>query len=563
MKRLFHVSLLSLSIWITACAPAFATVLLQDLDTSTPAATLRSFQTGIERMEGLYAAYQKQPTLAGQLAMVRSLAHLSTQLFDLHDVAPAIRQKTGNTLMGYMFDVLNRLPPIDPATIPGGKGGAATDLPARWTIPGTEIRIVRLAEGQRAGDYVFSADTVARLSEFHAQIIDQPLLRPSPIANFTTVQRDFVGPMLAHLGLENLPAPLRAPFFGTPIWKIALSFIIILAILVVLLFWTKFVSWRAANAIPWRRHLLWLTVPMLLAVLAVVAHLVIQSQVVLSIAPSNALTIFVTIVLYAAAAWGAWRSCWLLAEVIIASRMFPDSIYDASLMRIVARVSSMISAAGLLIYGGSDVGLPALGLLAGVSIGGIAFALAAQSTVENLFGGVSIFADRPFRVGDSIRFGSHAGTVESVGPRSTRIRGADGTLTTVPNADLAKSQITNISARASSLFQQSISLPGNISSAQIEALLAEMRHRIEAHPLVENGPGQPRVRLTSFGAGGGEVTIEVFARVQTTVMAEFLEVQEALILQVLRAVEGCNLSLTGLDHSPGDGSRPGVAGSSR
>jgi len=97
--------------------------------------------------------------------------------------------------------------------------------------------------------------------------------------------------------------------------------------------------------------------------------------------------------------------------------------------------------------------VPTLGLLAGISIGGVALALAAQSTVENLLGGFTIFADRPFRVGDEIRFGGKAGRVEAIGPRSTRIRDADGSLTTVPNANISKDQLTNVSARSSSLFR--------------------------------------------------------------------------------------------------------------
>ncbi|NBD31183.1 MAG: mechanosensitive ion channel [Alphaproteobacteria bacterium] len=89
------------------------------------------------------------------------------------------------------------------------------------------------------------------------------------------------------------------------------------------------------------------------------------------------------------------------------------------------------------------IGIPAFGLLAGV--GGVALALAAQPTVENLFGGVSIFTDTPFRVGNVIRYGGEARKVERIGPRPSRIRGLDGTLTTVPNNDLAKRHIVNVS----------------------------------------------------------------------------------------------------------------------
>jgi MscS family membrane protein len=179
-----------------------------------------------------------------------------------------------------------------------------------------------------------------------------------------------------------------------------------------------------------------------------------------------------------------------------------------------------------------------------VSIGGIALALAAQSTVENLLGGVTIFADRPFRVGDEISFGGNSGKVEAIGPRSTRIRGPDGTVTSVPNAGLAKTSLTNVSARPSSVFRHRISLPGDVPSRRLEALLTELRQHVGAHPLVEESPGLPRVRVVGFGADGRMIEIEVFARILTTNTAEFLEAQEALILDIIRGVEACGIEVT-------------------
>jgi MscS family membrane protein len=287
-----------------------------------------------------------------------------------------------------------------------------------------------------------------------------------------------------------------------------------------------------------------LTVPVLLALFVVLGHGFIMWQVVPANEVASVETILATAVLYLAAAWAAQRACWLVAEAIIASPAFPDSTYDAHLVRIVARVGSLLAAGAILVYGANDIGVPALGLLAGVSIGGIAFALAAQSTVENLFGGVTIFADRPFRVGDEIRFGGMGGKVEAIGPRSTRIRGADGTVTTVPNAELAKAQLTNVSARQSSVFQHRISLPGDMRSRRLEELLADMRRRLRAHPLVEQAPGLPRVRVVGLGTDGTMIEIEVFARILTTATKEFLEVQEALILDIIRSVEACGPAMT-------------------
>jgi MscS family membrane protein len=172
-------------------------------------------------------------------------------------------------------------------------------------------------------------------------------------------------------------------------------------------------------------------------------------------------------------------------------------------------------------------------------------ALAAQSTVENLFGGISIFADRPFRVGDRIQFGGNTGKVESIGPRSTRIRSADGSLTTVPNADLAKSQLVNLSARPNTLFQHRICLPGGIPSARLEALLADLRRRVAAPTLLERSAGTaPRVQVIGFGPSERDIEVEVTVRLATTDGATFLEAQEDLILGILRGAEANGIALS-------------------
>ncbi|NOX96567.1 MAG: mechanosensitive ion channel family protein, partial [Nitrospirae bacterium] len=90
---------------------------------------------------------------------------------------------------------------------------------------------------------------------------------------------------------------------------------------------------------------------------------------------------------------------------------------------------------------------PVTSFLAGLGVGGLAFALAAKETLANIFGSIAIFADKPFRVGDRVIVDGSDGPVESIGLRSTRIRTLDGTLVTIPNARMANATINNISKR--------------------------------------------------------------------------------------------------------------------
>lgn len=120
-------------------------------------------------------------------------------------------------------------------------------------------------------------------------------------------------------------------------------------------------------------------------------------------------------------------------------------------------------------------------ILAGLGIGGLAFALAAQDTLKNFFGSVMLIADRTFRVGDLVKIDGNEGLVESVGLRTTRLRGLDDSLVTVPNSDLTTAHITNYGARRFSRFRTEIVIPYGTSSQSLDSfrdeILATLRNQ--------------------------------------------------------------------------------------
>ncbi|WP_270938740.1 mechanosensitive ion channel family protein, partial [Falsiroseomonas oryzae] len=452
-------------------------------DPTSPATVYRSFIDQTERIGRLYRNYEAEPTFARQFALGRAVIRLGLEAFDLAGVPVADRPRTGAVAAAMLADILLRLPPLPEAAL-----AEAAAAQARWTIPGTEIRIRRIAEGPRTGDFAFSADTLARLAEFHDHIIAEPPLRAAPVTAWIAAQRNFVGPLLKPLPIAALPAPLRATVFGTPAWKAMATIAVFALVPFALVAWSRLMTRRASPRRGPRRRLALLSRPLALALLLLVAEAFVATQVSPGGHVAEAVTLLVGIALVVAAAWAAWHVCWLVAETVIASPSFPDDTYDAHLLRMVARVGSVLAVAAIVIYGANLLGLPALGLLAGVSIGGIALALAAQSTVENLLGGIAIFADRPFRVGDVIRYGETTGTVEAIGPRSSRIRGADGALTTVPNSALARTQVTNLSARDRFVFAHAFALPAGIAAAEVARLAALLRERLAAEGAAAGAP---------------------------------------------------------------------------
>ena len=183
--------------------------------------------------------------------------------------------------------------------------------------------------------------------------------------------------------------------------------------------------------------------------------------------------------------------------------------------------------------GADRLGIPVYGIVAGLGVGGLAIALAAQPTVENLIGGLSLFADKSIRVGDFCRCGTDEGTVETIGIRSTWIRGTDRTLTTIPNAALSKMSVVNFGRRDQTMMKSVLGVRYETTPEQLRYLLVKLRELLLSHPCIN--PDTARARFIGFGASS--LDIEVFAYVKTTIRAEFLGVQEDVWLRVMDLVE--------------------------
>jgi MscS family membrane protein len=123
----------------------------------------------------------------------------------------------------------------------------------------------------------------------------------------------------------------------------------------------------------------------------------------------------------------------------------------------------------------SNFGFNVAALLAGLGVGGIAVALAAQKTIENLFGGIILYTDRPVRVGDFCRFGDKMGTIEEIGIRSTRVRTLDHTLISIPNATFSNMEIDNITARERIRLLAILTVRYETTPDQLRYILVEIR----------------------------------------------------------------------------------------
>jgi MscS family membrane protein len=531
-RYLRHILIVSFAFALAGPAAGVDGNPLHAVDASSPRATLETFQTLAAEVEDTAIAMRAAPSAASQAKIYRLMQKIGS-LLDLSDIPPASRREMGRDAIVFLVDVLRRIdvPPL--AAIPGADQFPDAAKPASWTIPGTEITISRVLSGPKAGKFIFDADTVARAGEFYALVKNLPLKVPARISSWRLEQLQLHGWLIPSSLVDALPAALKVPVFDTPIWKILAAVMLLSLLGALIAIWGRITKPDPAAHSP-KSYLQRLLLPAGVLVAVLAASNMNAFQIITIGRVSNAIDFALAFVWYAAAAWAAWMLIFVIIETIIESPTIPDQSLDANLLRLLGRVLGILSVAGIVGYGAQEVGLPVVGVLAGLGVGGLAVALAAQSSIENLIGGLNLYADRPIRVGDFCDYAGIQGHVEHIGLRSTRIRALDRTVTSVPNSLLAKVHITNYALRDQMLFRHTLDLRYETTTAQLRELANTITAYLDGHPKVVRNVSLPRVRVIGFG--DWSMKMEVYAYVNATELPVFLIIQQELAIAIIDLV---------------------------
>lgn len=256
-----------------------------------------------------------------------------------------------------------------------------------------------------------------------------------------------------------------------------------------------------------------------------------------------------------AVAWLLWDFVTVWTQRMRRRITAPEERGTLSLFLLLHRMLKVVIATAALLSILYLAGLNLSAALAGLGIGGIAVALAAQKTIENLFGGISILTDRVIRVGDLCSVGQTIGTVEDIGLRSTRIRTFERGLISVPNGSLATANVENLSARDKMRIFCTLSLSYQTSRAQLEAVLEQAGAMLRQHPRLESSSAW--IRLANFTGNG--LALEMQAYVLTRNYDDYTTVREDILLGVMSIVERCGTPLTSLAQSVRPVSEPQAA----
>ncbi len=440
-------------------------------------------------------------------------------------------------------EVLDRLELPAPELIPDTQMMASREF-KRWTLPGTEIIIERVAKGSRAGEYLFSPETVERLPEFYARIKHLPYVTDTTAGWYERYRYGGAGmrAVIPFKWMSAMPGWAKAPIFDQPVWR---------WVGVILLFIAaagSFYFVRYVGAI-WARRVKNSELRMQWAQLARVTFLLLLIPSVIYVVTVNlrfsglfleVSTLFLWALFTLTLTWAVWLACSVLAESIVASQQLLVGSIDSQLIRLALRLIATILSVTIMIVGAQQLGIPAYSVIAGLGVGGIAFALAAKDSLANLLGSLLIMFEKPFRIGHWIRVADTEGIVESIGFRSTRIRTFQDSLVSIPSDQLVNSAVENMTMCDKQVVEVALRIPYSTTSPEIESFLAGIEKVIEETPLA--CPNESFARIDECG----ESSLHIRVHFSLTVSGYHAEkmAQHELLLNILRLAESMSIRLT-------------------
>lgn len=460
----------------------------------------------------------------------------AARCLDLSGLPAATREQTGRRLANRLQEVMDR---INKVVIEQDIPDRADGPPYTFFIHERgRIEIARREDGDRKGQWLFTATTVASIEAlFEAMEAQAPI--DTPRRSFWSDPSLWVR--------ERIPPSLKHRYLGAETWQwIGIPLVVLVG----------FLTNRAALAFLRRVTRWWLSRDRIRLSRESMAKFVRPFGVLvlgltwwggLNLLDLGARTIAILwpplkLIIIVAGVWAAYRLMDLLS--LYAGVMAEKTLtkVDDVLVPLLRKTLKII-----LLAVGVAVLLQALGiqeqsittLFAGLGIGGLAFALAAQDTLKNFLGSVTVVIDRPFQVGDWIRVGDVEGAVQSVGLRSTRIRTFQDSEVTVPNANLINANVDNLGRRQYRRLRCLIRLSYDTRAESIEALCEGVRELIRRHPYTRKE--DYHVYVTDFGPASIEISLLCFFRVSD--WGTELREKHRLLVDVMRLAERLGVAL--------------------
>ncbi|MGR9037269.1 MAG: mechanosensitive ion channel family protein [Gammaproteobacteria bacterium] len=525
---------------------------LKPIDISSPRATLEGF---IGHMNEIYSAVQKirksyfessrlYLSDQEQAAMKRFLPRIkeAERTLNLSKLPPALLTDAAirRTLLE-LKEVLDRIDIPPPESIPD-----AAEMETKkfkfWTIPDTEIAIGLVKEGPNAGQYQFTPETVARMTEFYAKVKQVPYNPGASAGWYDTFNYGPAGlvNIIPYRWMINFPPWLKTLLLDQPLWRwIGLGIVLFAAYLLI-----RLISKTSRQLIRLNSHstlrIRWALMMRPIGLLILLPILVFIFAYILGFSGTvyRVGMIALWTGFYLVLTWVAWDGGNAVAETIIASKRLQHRTIDSQLIRLGERILVITAIVAILIEGASRIGLPAYSIFAGLGVSGIAVALAARESLANLLGSLIIMFEKPFRIGHIIRVDNIEGEVEDIGFRSTRIRTFYNSLVSIPSSKLIEATVDNLGLREFRRVKTVLQITYGTPAAKVEEFVEGIKTIIKDNEHTRKD--YFHVVFHDFGASSLDILVYFFFKVPDW-SVELIERQRILI-EIMKLAEKIGIS---------------------
>jgi MscS family membrane protein len=500
---------------------------LEPPDRSSPRATLNTFRDSIDKAWKLYTA--KDPKVQEVFARARGC-------LDVTDVPPLVAHQVSAESALLLKEVLDRIEVLPEGDIPDASEVAAGTI-KRWTIPHTEIVLVQMMGGDQEGEWLFSSQTVARANEFYEKVKGLPY-QPGKLGGHIEALRSGTDATLIGRLVSHMPSA-RVQIGNMLAWQwVALGLLVLMLVC-------------AAGVAAWAGHRWSVSglrgagfgaylFPLMLIATPFLGRVMMRRLFQLPGEPAMWVRVVLSVVGFAGLAWLVAVIMTRFGGFIVDHGFRGSRPLKKQLLKLMFRIATIVVVTGIAVKALQNLGVPVAGLIAGLGVGGLAIALAAQSTLENFIGGIILYADQPVKVGDMCLFGDRRGVVEDVGLRSVKVRTLDRTVVSIPNADFAKLHLENLADRDRVLLRENLRFPLDTPWVQLEAVMRELEAMLRGHERLAEEP----LRVRFMQIGDYFLEVEVYAYAKTDSWPEFLEIREGVLLKVMEIVERSGTRLT-------------------
>lgn len=417
---------------------------------------------------------------------------------DLSAVNPLLRKERGSDLAWILLDVIDRTQVVNLRRIPARTEGAPYLFKSYKN--GT-VKITRQDDGR----WLFDRQTLDDLPTILDEVLDRKRV---------SGKADNQSYLPLHVRLrQQMPESLKQPFFVLEHWQwLGLFIMIFIGViadrLIAFLLHALVRNWSQRTV-----HEEFREIPaQILRPLGLMAMAIIWlTGINLLGLPEYAMLILLLAVKFLASISGVWAAYRLvdLSSVYLMKRaQRTENKLDDALVPLIPRTLKVFITVIGFVFIAENMDVDISSLLAGLGLGGLAFALAAKDMVQNLFGSITVLMDRTFSVGDWVVIGDVEGSVETIGFRSTRIRTFYNSLVTVPNSKFITAEVDNMGARRFRRLSTKLALTYDTSPDKIEAFCEGIRELIRSHPYMRKDYYQ--VYLNELSTSSLNVLLYVF-----------------------------------------------------